>query len=270
MKNSNEIEFRVGLFIALGVSLICVAVLVLGSESALFSRLNSYSARFQDVQGLIKGAKVVLNGIRVGIVDSVDILSGQTGVQVDFSVDKKYVEWLRGDSESEIATQGVLGDKYLVITAGSSNESLLPPRSFVKVREGGGLTQLLSRSEQVMESFKSITKNLDRIFSELAKDNRSKTIFEGLSQSAKNFAALSTKLNRLELDQVSQELNLILKKINNGKGTLGALVNDPGLYEDLRLLMGGVNRNRIMRNLVRKTIQDAQSQKPDKASPKEP
>jgi len=33
-------------------------------------------------------------------------------------------------------------------------------------------------------------------------------------------------------------------------------VNDASLYDDVKSLIGGVNRNRIMRNLVRKTIHD--------------
>ena len=53
----------------------------------------------------------------------------------------------------------------------------------------------------------------------------------------------------------------ILEKVNNGTGTLGALVNDPGLYEDARALVGGANRNRIVRNLVRKTAKDGEAAK---------
>jgi phospholipid/cholesterol/gamma-HCH transport system substrate-binding protein len=54
----------------------------------------------------------------------------------------------------------------------------------------------------------------------------------------------------------SKSLVEILDKVNNGAGTLGALVNDPGLYEDARALVGGANRNRIIRNLVRETAKD--------------
>ena len=49
-------------------------------------------------------------------------------------------------------------------------------------------------------------------------------------------------------------MNQIFEKINNGTGTIGALVNDPGLYDEVKALFGGANRNRVIRNLVRQTV----------------
>jgi len=38
---------------------------------------------------------------------------------------------------------------------------------------------------------------------------------------------------------------------------LGALVNDPALYYDVRALMGGANRNQLVRTVVRKAVREA-------------
>ena len=46
------------------------------------------------------------------------------------------------------------------------------------------------------------------------------------------------------------------KKIDRGEGTVGALINDTALYDDAKSLVSGINRNRIMRNLVRQTVRD--------------
>jgi phospholipid/cholesterol/gamma-HCH transport system substrate-binding protein len=81
-----------------------------------------------------------------------------------------------------------------------------------------------------------------------------------MSVASQNLAQLSDKLNRefdqIQLRQATRNLNQIFEKINNGTGTIGALVNDPGLYDELRALTGGANRNRIMRNLIRQTIKE--------------
>ena len=45
-------------------------------------------------------------------------------------------------------------------------------------------------------------------------------------------------------------LNSILDKIDRGDGTLGLLLNDPTLYEELKVLVGGANRNTIVRSLI--------------------
>jgi phospholipid/cholesterol/gamma-HCH transport system substrate-binding protein len=54
-----------------------------------------------------------------------------------------------------------------------------------------------------------------------------------------------------------KNLECITDKINNGTGTLGAMINDPGLYDNAKSLMGEANRNRIVRNLVRQTLKEA-------------
>jgi phospholipid/cholesterol/gamma-HCH transport system substrate-binding protein len=46
-------------------------------------------------------------------------------------------------------------------------------------------------------------------------------------------------------------LNSVLEKIEEGEGTLGLLVSDPSLYEDMTLLFGGAQRSVVLRTLVR-------------------
>jgi phospholipid/cholesterol/gamma-HCH transport system substrate-binding protein len=46
-------------------------------------------------------------------------------------------------------------------------------------------------------------------------------------------------------------LNSILAKVDRGEGTLGLLLNDPTLYEELKLLVGGANRSTVVRSLIR-------------------
>ncbi len=46
-------------------------------------------------------------------------------------------------------------------------------------------------------------------------------------------------------------LNSVLEKIEEGEGTLGLLVSDPSLYEDMTMLFGGAQRSVVLRTLVR-------------------
>ena len=45
-------------------------------------------------------------------------------------------------------------------------------------------------------------------------------------------------------------LNSILGKVDHGEGTLGLLLNDPTLYEEVKLLVGGANRSTVVRSLI--------------------
>jgi phospholipid/cholesterol/gamma-HCH transport system substrate-binding protein len=57
------------------------------------------------------------------------------------------------------------------------------------------------------------------------------------------------------LDAMSTDLRHIVADVRAGRGTLGALLVDPSVYEDLKLLLGNVERNRTLRALVRYSIE---------------
>lgn len=57
-----------------------------------------------------------------------------------------------------------------------------------------------------------------------------------------------------ELAAAARDLRQIVGRINAGEGSLGALINDPTVYEDLKTVLGNVRRNRIVRELVRYSI----------------
>jgi phospholipid/cholesterol/gamma-HCH transport system substrate-binding protein len=54
---------------------------------------------------------------------------------------------------------------------------------------------------------------------------------------------------------MSQDLRAMVSDMRQGKGTLGALLVDPSVYEDLKMLLGNVQRNQTLRALVRYSIQ---------------
>jgi phospholipid/cholesterol/gamma-HCH transport system substrate-binding protein len=57
-----------------------------------------------------------------------------------------------------------------------------------------------------------------------------------------------------DLSAAAADLRVIMATIRNGEGSLGALINDPTVYEDLRTVLGNVKRNFILRELVRYSI----------------
>ncbi len=266
MSKKMEAEIKVGLFVSVGVALIMFAVILLGGIESFFSKQITYNVKFSRVDGLIAGSKVALNGIRVGVVEFVDFHretpTAASTILVVLKVSKQYKSLITESSTAEIATQGVLGDKYVVITNGEPGAPELAAGSEIRGVEGGGLANFLSSGEQILENLKSVTKNLDKFLISATVEGRSDTMFKGLSKTAKNLSEVSDKLNKemddMKLKKSINSLSSILAKIDNGKGTVGALINDPELYNDVRALVGGVNRNRIMRNLIRKTIKDSE------------
>jgi phospholipid/cholesterol/gamma-HCH transport system substrate-binding protein len=62
----------------------------------------------------------------------------------------------------------------------------------------------------------------------------------------------------LEAQAAGVRLNSILAKIDDGEGTLGLLLNDPTVYEDLKLLLGGAERSLVVRSLIRLSTEEEQ------------
>jgi phospholipid/cholesterol/gamma-HCH transport system substrate-binding protein len=62
----------------------------------------------------------------------------------------------------------------------------------------------------------------------------------------------------LEAIEAGSRLNSILAKVDRGEGTMGLLLNDPSLYEDLKRLIGGAERSRAVRTLIRLSTGDGE------------
>jgi phospholipid/cholesterol/gamma-HCH transport system substrate-binding protein len=56
------------------------------------------------------------------------------------------------------------------------------------------------------------------------------------------------------MNQITADLRDIVRDMKNGKGTIGALLVDPSIYEDVKRLLGNVERNSVLRALVRHSI----------------
>lgn len=58
-----------------------------------------------------------------------------------------------------------------------------------------------------------------------------------------------------DLAAITGDVRVLVSQVREGKGTLGALMVDPSVYEDLKVLLGNVQRNEVLRALVRYSIQ---------------
>lgn len=258
MRKGLDTELKVGLFVTLGLALILISIIVLGSSENLLTRKNRYVTHFSNVDGLIPGAKVVMGGVQVGTVESIEFDREKRDLKIQLQIARDQSDWVRVDSTAEIQTQGVLGDKFVTVTRGSDEQLELPAGGEIPNRTSPGLTQFLNKSDQLLVTLQSIAGSMDRMLKAFESQRRSEIFFQGMASTAKNLSEASAKLNHeiseLHIKRVTHNLGSILEKVNNGTGTLGALVNDPGLYDDVKALMGGANRNRVMRNLVRQTV----------------
>lgn len=82
----------------------------------------------------------------------------------------------------------------------------------------------------------------------------------GLARAALFGDDSSQQINK-RVDNILGAVEGILADVRAGKGTLGALLVDPSVYEDLKVVLGNVERNKALRALVRYSIQNSGSER---------
>ncbi len=63
-----------------------------------------------------------------------------------------------------------------------------------------------------------------------------------------------------DLGTAAADIRAITTKIKSGEGSLGGVIYDPTVYEDLKEVLGNVKRNRVLRELVRYSISNGEGQ----------
>ena len=122
---SRNIEISVGAFILLGIVAISFLVIQISGLSFEDARRDTYklSAQINTVAGLTPRAKVMVAGVSIGRVTAIHIDPISVRAVVDMAIDKK-ADYLTTDSIASIKTAGVLGEQYVSIAVGGSEDIL--------------------------------------------------------------------------------------------------------------------------------------------------
>jgi len=114
---------RLGLFILGGLALFVLAIFIIGKQKHLFDPVFKVTSTFSNVSGLQVGNNIRFSGINVGTVGSIDIVNDTT-VKVDLLLKKSVRKFIKTDCEVAIGSEGLIGDRLLVITPGSPDAPL--------------------------------------------------------------------------------------------------------------------------------------------------
>src|SRR5260370_36039341 len=113
--------FRVGIFVVLALLFLSIGIFLIGDKDFLFSPTYRLKADFQNVGGLNNGADVRVGGIHQGTVKEIDLPSQPDGkVTVVMNLRSPTRNNIKKDSRASIQTDGLLRDKHVEISVGSS------------------------------------------------------------------------------------------------------------------------------------------------------
>jgi phospholipid/cholesterol/gamma-HCH transport system substrate-binding protein len=186
---------RLGVFIVSTLGVLAAGVFLIGSKEYLFSPTYRLKTQFDNVAGLSAGADVEVGGVHSGTVLSIELPHNpKEKVTVVMQLDKSTQEIIKKDSIASIETEGLLGNEYVAVSFGSDAQA----------RVGNGDTIASVPPIQMGALLKTASGILD-----------------SSQQAIKNTTAATAHLND------------VTAKIDSGQGTVGALVNDRALYNNL-------------------------------------
>ena len=134
-------ELVVGIFIIVGiVSLIYLSVSLGGIKLFGDDEYNVF-ASFDSVTGLKVGAKVEVAGVEVGKVSGIELDEDQAVVEMDILNNVKIAD----DSVASIRTQGIIGDKYVKLSLGGSDEYIENAGDIFETESAISLEELVSK-----------------------------------------------------------------------------------------------------------------------------
>lgn len=232
MPRERSAELKVGLLVLAALAVAAVGIFLIGQETQLFVRKNRYYSEFLNVSGLQAGNPVQLNGVDVGQVESVILPRdmGESLIRVWISIDRRYAERVREDSQGRIKTLGLLGDKYVEIISGTPAAAVIPSGGEIPAAPATNVDQLIASGEDTVENIVAISSSLRTILDRMEKG-------EGLA------GKLTTEEGEKLSDSILETMRTVERvahQIEASEGPLGRLINDDQLGDDLASAVSGL------------------------------
>ena len=252
-------QMKVGLFTAIGLIVIVISIFSLGSNKSFFQKSLIVHSYFDSAVGLNQGGIVSLAGVKVGNIENIEFDEIKNLVRVNYMINEEFQKKVKLDSVVEIKTQGALGDKYLYINPGKGTD-IVQDKSELKSDYGNDFFSVISKRGSESEKIFDAIADLQVLMRSLTAQNKIPALISKLDQTAGNLQTSSEQIKKATAnDRVVKTMNRvdrILEKIDNGQGTLGALINDKSLHIRIKSLLGAGEKQQQVKSILRSSVEN--------------
>jgi phospholipid/cholesterol/gamma-HCH transport system substrate-binding protein len=254
MKITKIPSSRTGIFVIVCFSLLVIGLFLIGDKQKLFSNTSTYYVKFREVNNLKTGAMVLISGINVGSVHSIDLpkKSGDS-VLVSIHIVKDAINLIHTDSKATVTTVGLVGDKVVSITTGSASSALVPKDGLITGESQRDLMGVVDTVMAAIDAIKDLTEQANDMFTDirsgkgtvgklLTDEGLYKDIRAIVTNSDKSIASITSTARQLQItidsalgnfSATSTEFRELGHTLNSGKGSIGRLLNDTEIYAKL-------------------------------------
>lgn len=260
-KQLTWVELRVGLFVLAGLFIMAVAIFYVTGAGILGPKYRIITY-LPEVESLTTGAPVRLDGLEVGNVQTMRLTPRPQdkthNIELVLRIDKKFQDSIRTDSYASLATEGLLGNRYVTISRGL-NGTVIPNNGVIPGKEEAAMKALVQRGSELMENLGVLSEDLRGIVDKVQNGQGSIGLFMNdpafynhLNSTAARLDAMAGSIQKGEgtigkltssdqfynkLDTTLGHVDDLVVAVQQQKGTIGKLVYDPAMYDSAKNFM---------------------------------
>ena len=202
MPKEKNYKWKLGMFAVAVLALSIAAIYYIGKQKNKFGSVLRISAQFNSVSGLKIGSNVRFGGIDVGTVDDIELVTDTT-VQVDMIIQKGVQKFIKTDAKASIGSEGLMGDKVIVIAPGTPAQPIIKEGDSLSSRQPIETDQIMASLKVSADNAAIITTNLAEISSRISQGKgalgkllHDTTLSSNISSTMKNLKSSSEGLNQ--------------------------------------------------------------------------
>jgi len=226
--NNFQQTARVGLFFLLGLALTWVTFETLRGGKIFKDQGYNIIAGFETLKELKDGDEVRMAGVKIGEVEKTRLAGRRAEAVLRINPDVK----IKSDATATIIMAGLIGTNYIGIDLGTDAAPELRDGAEIQTKSTPDLNSVMS---QIGDLGKKLEGALGNLSGSLSGDGKGGP---GIIQKVDQ---LVTE-NRENIQKTTANLQSITDKVSKGEGTLGKLINDPKLHDDLIATLGDIKQ----------------------------
>jgi phospholipid/cholesterol/gamma-HCH transport system substrate-binding protein len=259
---------KLGIFIAAGLAVFIFGIFYIGSKENMFTKTFEVYSVFSSVSGLTEGNNVQFAGINVGTVKSISILATDK-IKVTMSIQNKVREFIKKDSEASINSEGLVGNKVLLISGGTPGTTPVETGDSIhsiKPAELGDIITNLDKSskeaQKIAEQITEITQKVNNGEGTLGKLVNNSDLYDHIDSLTSNVATSTKSIDKIlaqtsstittvsrDIENLTVSLKLITDniadittKINSSQSLVGTLLTDTVFANNIKGVLRNTNQ----------------------------
>jgi phospholipid/cholesterol/gamma-HCH transport system substrate-binding protein len=238
MNTNNKRSVIVGMFILVGIIFLSIGILTIGNIRNTFVKKIEISTVIDDANGLKEGNNIWYSGVKIGTVKSLNFFN-YSQVRVIMKIDDKAKQYIRKDAKVKISSDGLIGNKIIVIYGGSTQIASIEDGDSLSTEKMVSTEEMLNTLQENNTNILSITKDFKIIAKKLADGEGSvgKLLHDETLYNNINTTLVALNKASLNAEKLSASLSNYAAKLNQ-KGTLANdLVSDTMLFYNARNIL---------------------------------